>query len=105
MDSIVAILKDGKVLNAIHFDHEPSTGEINQFVELHGGTEGRKLTEYEGVNHNQEIEEKIQPYPSWTWDSTIKQWLPPVAPPPIDEVNRIAYTVWNEADKTWQVAE
>lgn len=102
MDTIVAILKDGKVLTALNFQHDPSADEITQFVELNGGTSGRKLTKYEVVNHEQEIEERVQPYPSWTWNDEIQNWVAPVTPPPPDEVNRIAYTVWDETTQTWQ---
>jgi hypothetical protein len=102
MDSVVAILKDSKVVIALNFSHDPSADEINQFVELHEGTSGRKLTEYEIVNSDGEIEERVRPYPSWTWDSVNKQWLPPVTPPPIDEEAGIAYTIWDEDTQTWQ---
>ena len=102
MDSVVAILKDSKVVIALHFSHEPSVEEINQFVEVHNGTSGRKLTQYEVVNSDQEIEERTQPYPSWIWDAVSENWYAPVLPPPLDEEAGIAYTIWDEATQTWQ---
>lgn len=102
MDAIVAILKDGKVVSSLYFSHDPSAEEISQFVELHGGTSGRKLTQYEVVNSEQEIEERVQPYPSWAWDTQSRQWYPPILPPPSDEENGIIYSIWNEATQTWQ---
>jgi len=102
MDSIVAILNNNKVIASLYFNREPSQEEINQFIGEHNGTSGRKLTEYEIINNDQEIEERVQPYPSWTWNSQNRQWYCPVLPPPPDEEAGISYTIWDEDTQTWQ---
>jgi hypothetical protein len=99
MDTIIAILKENKVINSIVFAHDPSADEIQQFVELLEGDEGRKLTEYEIVNATGEIEEPVQPYPSWIWDSLNRVWKAPV------EQTDPSLPLWNETEGAWQALE
>ena len=97
MDTIAAIIKDDMVINHITFAHDPSSEEITQFVELHGGTLGRKLTEKEYVDVNQQIVERVAPYPSWVWNSSIKDYEPPVARPTDENVY-----MWSEENMAWE---
>jgi hypothetical protein len=94
MDTIVAIIKDNIVINAISFVHDPSNEEITQFVELLGGTSGQKLAEKEIINDGQIIE-KPKPFPSWVWNSEIKNYETPVAKP-LEGI-----FVWDEATLAW----
>ena len=96
MDTIVAIIKDNIVINTICFVHDPSNEEITQFVELLGGTSGQKLAEKEIVNDGQIIE-RPKHFPSWVWNSEIKNYEAPVAMP--TEEGKL-YT-WDEATTAW----
>jgi len=41
-----------------------------------------------------------QPYPSWIWDETIKNWKSPIPEPQFDSENPIAYR-WSESLQSW----
>jgi len=95
MDTIVAIIKDDSVLTSIVFAHDPSSEEITQFVELLGGTSGRKLEEKEIVENNQ-IVERVKPYPSWVWNSEIRNYEAPI------KNNDPKLNFWNEETMAWE---
>jgi hypothetical protein len=98
MDTIVAIIKDDTVINHIVFGHDPSLEEITQFVELLGGTSGRKLAEKEYVDADQKIVERVSPYPSWVWNSEIRNYEAPI------QNTDPTLTLWNEENQAWEAS-
>ena len=95
-----AAIKDNKVVNVLVFDN-PTQEELTD-VAIAIEVDLIISCEIPGVGIgsdyiNGELR-SVQPYPSWTWNSTSKEWEAP-NPKPTDDKD---YT-WNEDTKSWDV--
>ena len=93
-----AIIKNNHVKNIIEAENEEIIklliDDIDEIVEVSEQT-GPCYMEGEYINGKFR---KAQPYPSWTYDEEVKDW---VAPIPYPEIDGNVY-VWDEEELAWK---
>jgi hypothetical protein len=92
---------NNRVCDTIVFDTlTPEPELLNSILESKGAITAINFTDAEGVGYGSYYIDgqltSVRPFVSWTWDGSIKDWIPPTPMPEDDKLWR-----WDEEALAW----
>lgn len=99
-----AVVKDNFVVEIIYVSEEPNSLEkqIKKFGQYDNIISFNEYGEYISIGAYvlpDGFVAGLSPYPSWTWDNTSREWVPPVKKP--TQKNKVDF-FWNEDILSWE---